>query len=57
MPQLLENVVKYKLSFEMRIYPGTFHAYFNHTGMSYNKEASEESWERMLHFYSQHLGE
>ena len=57
LPELLENVVKFKLNFEMKVYPGTYHAYFNHTGMSYNKEASEESWKRMLRFYSQHLGE
>ncbi len=57
LPLLLENVVKYKLNFEMKIYPGTYHAYFNHTGMSYHKEASDESWKRMLRFYSQHLGE
>lgn len=57
LPELLENAVKHRLNFEMKIYPGTYHAYFNHTGMSYNREASDESWERMLRFYAQHLGE
>lgn len=57
LPELLENVVKQKLNFEMKIYPGTYHAFFNHTSMSYNKDASDEAWTRMLRFYSQHLGE
>lgn len=57
LPSLIENVVKYKLDFEMKIYPGTYHAFFNHTGMSYNRVASEDSWERMNRFFSQRLGE
>ncbi len=57
LPELLENVVKHKTDFEMKIYPGTYHAFFNHTSMSYSKDASNEAWERMLEFYSAHLGE
>ena len=57
LPTLLDNVVKHKLNFELKIYPGTYHAFFNHTAMSYNKQASDEAWERMLNFYSKHLGE
>lgn len=57
LPTLLENVVKHKLHFEMKIYPGTYHAFFNHTAMSYNREASDEAWGRMLEFYSAKLGE
>lgn len=56
LPELLENVVKHRTDFEMKIYPGTYHAFFNHTSMSYSKEASDEAWLRMLHFYSAHLG-
>lgn len=56
LPELLENVVKHKTDFEMKIYPGTYHAFFNHTSMSYSKQASEEAWRRMIDFYSQHLG-
>lgn len=57
LPELMENVVKHRNLFEMKIYPGTYHAFFNHTAMSYNKDASDEAWTRMLWFYSQHLGE
>ncbi len=57
LPALVENVVKHKLDFEMKIYPGTYHAFFNHTGMSYNKPAADDAWERMLTFFGSHLGE
>lgn len=57
LPELLENVVKHKTDFEMKIYPGTYHAFFNHTSMSYSKEASDEAWKRVSEFYASHLGE
>lgn len=50
-----EMVSKYKLNFEMKMYPGTYHAFFNDTGMSYNKGASEDAWERLLLFYRRNL--
>lgn len=50
-----EMVSKYKLNFEMKMYPGTYHAFFNDTGMSYNKDASEDAWERLLFFYRRNL--
>ena len=56
LPSLVENAVKYKLDFEMKIYPGTYHAFFNHTGMSYNRAASEDSWDRINRFFRIKLG-
>jgi carboxymethylenebutenolidase len=57
LPALVENVVKHKNDFEMKIYPGTYHAFFNDTGMSYHKEAAEDAWDRLLTFYRKKLGE
>ncbi|MEM0158520.1 MAG: dienelactone hydrolase family protein [Thermoplasmataceae archaeon] len=57
LPSLMEGVVKHKVNFEMKIYPGTFHAFFNDTGMSYHKEASEDAMDRTLRFYRKYLGE
>lgn len=57
LPSLLENVVKHKTNFEMKIYPGTYHAFFNDTGMAYNKEAAEDAWGRLNWFFSKNLGE
>ena len=55
LPQVMEKVIKYKTNFEMKLYPGTYHAFFNDTGMSYNKEASEDAWERVKYFYRRNL--
>ncbi|HLH85241.1 MAG TPA: dienelactone hydrolase family protein [Thermoplasmataceae archaeon] len=57
LPALIEGVVKHKVDFEMKIYPGTYHAFFNDTGMSYHKEASAEAMERTLRFFKKHLGD
>ncbi len=57
LPSVMEQVVKNKTNFEMKLFPGTYHAYFNHTGMSYNKEAAEESWGMVKHFYERYLHE
>ncbi|MCL5783107.1 MAG: dienelactone hydrolase family protein [Candidatus Thermoplasmatota archaeon] len=56
LPDLLKNVVKHKVNFEMKIYPGTFHAFFNHTGMSYNEPASRDAWKMLYRFYAENLG-
>lgn len=55
LPQVMERVVKYKTDFEMKLYPGTYHAFFNDTGMSYNKEASEDAWEKVKYFYRRYM--
>ena len=57
LPDLLKNVVKHKVDFEMKIYPGTFHAFFNHTGMSYNEPAGRDAWDRMNAFFAKRLGD
>lgn len=57
LPLLVENIVKYGIDFEMKIYPGTYHAFFNHTGMSYNREAAEDAWDRMRNFFMKKIGD
>ncbi|MGP6220597.1 dienelactone hydrolase family protein [Caldiplasma sukawensis] len=52
---LVKKVVELKLDFEMKLYPGTYHAFFNDTGMSYNKDASMDAWEKLKHFYRRYL--
>ncbi len=53
--EVASAVARYKINFEMKMYPGTYHAFFNHTGMSYNKEASDDAWERMSMFFRRNL--
>lgn len=54
--KLVAAVVKYKKDFEMRIYPGTYHAFFNNTApTTYNANAAKEAWERTLRFFARTL--
>ncbi len=57
LPELMKAVVEYKTDFEMKLYPGTHHAFFNHTGPAYNESASKDAWERTLNFFKKHLGD
>ncbi|MCY0859172.1 MAG: dienelactone hydrolase family protein [Sulfolobaceae archaeon] len=50
LPELIPAIIKYKKDFEMKIYPGAYHAFFNDSGRSYNKEAAEDAWERVKRF-------
>ncbi|MEM3670255.1 MAG: dienelactone hydrolase family protein [Thermoprotei archaeon] len=53
---LVDAMVKYKKDFEMRIYPGAPHAFFNDTNPStYRPEAAKEAWQRVLNFYRRTL--
>ncbi len=46
----------YKKDFEMRIYPGAGHAFFNDTRPQvYREHAAREAWERVLRFYQRTL--
>jgi carboxymethylenebutenolidase len=49
--QLVGAMVKYKKDFEMKIYPGAPHAFFNETNPATYREASaKEAWGRSLAF-------
>jgi len=50
LPDLISAVIKYKKDLELKIYPGAYHAFFNDRGMTYNKDASEDAWERVKNF-------
>jgi carboxymethylenebutenolidase len=56
--QLVKAMTTYKKDFEMRIYPGAPHAFFNDTSKStYRPEAAKDAWERVLRFYARALKE
>ncbi len=55
LPDLLSGVVKHHVKFQLNIYPGSQHAFFNHNSMSYNKGASELASQQMLSFFSRTL--
>ncbi len=55
--QLVRVMADHKKDFEMRIYPGAAHAFFNDTNpTTYRKDAAEDAWERVLRFYRRTLG-
>jgi carboxymethylenebutenolidase len=54
--KLVKAMAEGKKDFEMRIYPGAPHAFFNDTNpMTYRKESATEAWERVLRFYRRTL--
>lgn len=54
-PEIAGAMVKYKKEFEMKIYQGAQHAFFNETRPVYNKAAAEDSWELTMQFLGKHL--
>ena len=54
-PQLVEVMIKYKKDFQMKIYKGMNHAFFNETRPVYNKEAAEDAWKTAIAFFTKNL--
>ncbi len=41
---------------DIKIYPGAKHSFFNDTGRNYHESAAQDSWERVLSFFGEHIG-
>ncbi|MCW3995280.1 MAG: dienelactone hydrolase family protein [Candidatus Bathyarchaeota archaeon] len=54
-PALVESIIRYKKTFQMKIYQGTQHAFFNETRPSYNKAAAQDAWIMTLAFFHKNL--
>lgn len=54
-PALVESMVTHKKTFQMKIYEGVQHAFFNETKPSYNKAAAEDAWTMALAFFNKYL--
>ncbi|MGB6527349.1 MAG: dienelactone hydrolase family protein, partial [Candidatus Nitrosopolaris sp.] len=54
LPAIVESMIKYKKTFEMKLYSGVQHAFFNETMPSYNKSAAEDAWEKAVSFFSKY---
>lgn len=53
---LVKAMATYKKDFEMRIYPGAGHAFFNDTRATvYRADAAADAWQRVLRFYQRTL--
>ncbi len=54
--KLTAAMAKYRKDFEMRIYPGAAHAFFNNTNRQvYNSAAAKDSWKRVKGFFKRTL--
>jgi len=51
----VESMIKYKKTFQMKIYQGAQHAFFNENRPSYNKDAAEDAWTMVLEFFNKYL--
>ncbi|MHB8567443.1 MAG: dienelactone hydrolase family protein [Nitrososphaerales archaeon] len=55
--KLVKAMIGYKKDFEMRLYPGAPHEFFNDTNKAaYREESAREAWERVVRFYERILG-
>jgi carboxymethylenebutenolidase len=45
----------YGIEHDIKVYPGAGHSFFNHLGRAYNQAAAEDSWQRVLSFFEEHL--
>lgn len=55
-PRLMEEIVRTKKSFHMKIYEGAQHAFFNDTRPTYNKDCADDAWELAKEFFRKNLG-
>jgi carboxymethylenebutenolidase len=54
-PDLVAALTAAGKTFEIEIYPGTNHAFFNDTAPSYNADAARAAWQRVLGWFSKYL--
>ncbi|HEV3406105.1 MAG TPA: dienelactone hydrolase family protein [Candidatus Dormibacteraeota bacterium] len=46
----------FQIQHDIKVYPGTRHSFFNDTGPSFDREAANDSWSRLLNFFEEQLG-
>ncbi len=49
------ELTKNNIEHDIKIYPNARHSFFNDKGSAYNAEAAQDSWSRVLTFFSVHL--
>ncbi len=55
-PELLGKLIEYNKPVTVKIYPGTYHAFFNNTRPKiYNEQASKDAWEMTIKFFESNL--
>lgn len=54
-PSLVEAMLRHKKAFQMKVYKGAQHSFFNETRPVYNREAAADAWESTVAFFNKHL--
>lgn len=49
-------LTRYDVPHDIKIYPNTRHSFFNDQGPAYAEAAARDSWQRILNFFSEHIG-
>jgi carboxymethylenebutenolidase len=52
---LKQTLTKYGKPFDIKVYPGAPHAFFNDTRESYRPEVAKDAWERTVRFFGKQL--
>lgn len=47
---------EYDIPHDIKIYPGAKHSFFNDQGPNYDLAAAQDSWQRTLAFFEEHIG-
>lgn len=53
--ELEQTLARHGKTFEIHVYPGVPHAFFNDTRDSYRPEAAQDAWAKTLAFFERHL--
>jgi carboxymethylenebutenolidase len=54
-PDMVRSFIKFGKQIELKIYPGTRHAFANTDGFAFNKYAADDSWNRVSAFFTKYL--
>jgi len=46
---------KFEVTHDIKIYPGAHHSFFNEKGRAFDKTAADDSWQRVVNFFGEHL--
>jgi carboxymethylenebutenolidase len=50
-----QALTRFQVKHDIHVYPGTRHSFFNDTRPSFNREAANDSWSRLLKFFGEQL--
>jgi carboxymethylenebutenolidase len=54
--QKLDTILDdYKIPHDIKFYPGARHSFFNDQGRNYNARAAQDSWQRVMEFFKEHI--